>query len=82
MLLREPLIGGDRLLIDARGIVVPPHPQIDVRAHVHQMSDAFSQVLEPIGRGHSQIGPHLLHRVNQVVVRPGMARVAPQYRLD
>ena len=62
--------------------MVAPDPEVDVRAHVHEMSRALGQVLEPIGGGHPQFRTHFLDGVNQVMVGTRMGGLAPQHRLE
>ena len=71
------LVGMDGVLVGRDGVGVAPHPDVNVRGHVHEVPRAGHERGEPLGAGEGFLRRHGLDRVDVVVACPGMTRVRP-----
>ena len=66
------LVGGDRELVRAHRICIPPHALIDVGRHVHHVAGGRHQRQQRICRLLRLLGSNALHQVDVHVDRAGM----------
>ena len=77
------LVHGRGVGIALRRLRVLAGADIDVRRHVHQVSRAGHQRLEPAGLRHRALGRlRRFDRVNVVVIRARMIRIALHHALE
>ena len=72
----EHLVGMDGVLVGLHGVVPPSDSDVDVCGHVDHMPFARHEISEPLRAWHRGLRVHRFDRVDVVVARAGVVRVA------
>ncbi len=73
----------DRRLVVGQRVKIAPDPVVDVARHVHEVAGAGNGPPQPVRIGLGALGPvRRLHRVDVIVHRARMVRVARQHAFE
>jgi hypothetical protein len=73
----------DRRLVIGQRVKIAPDPVVDVARHMHEVAGAGNGTPQPVGIGLGALRPvRRLHRVDVIVDRARMVRVARQHAFE
>ena len=78
----EHLVGVDGVLVGLHGVVPPSDADVDVCGHVDHVPFARHELSEPLGARHRGLRVHRFDRVDVVMARAGVVRVARDDSLE